>query len=642
MGWVLLDGGWWRDRRQALRHDLLAGLLAAIVALPLGLGYTIAAGIDPAIGIYAAIIAGFAAMFGGSEYMVSGPSGGLVVLILTVVSVAGMDGLVLATLLAGVILFLMGVFRLGKIVEYIPSPMIIGYMAGTAGIIFFGQLTNVLGTVPAYPAGVSFARKAWLAVQTVPDARLPALILAALTIVILVLIPRYGKRVPASVVALVVATLLSVALPDYFAVRTIGDLAPIPASFPLPHLPVVTWPLLATVLPTAFAIAILVAIESLMTAVVADGITGKRHDSNKELIGQSVANVACALFGAIPTDGALSRTAANIDAGATSRLAAVFHGAFLLAFLLLVGGIIDLVPLAALAGLLLFIAYNMVDWNSLRRLFRTPLSDVALLLTTFLLTVFVSLTVALEVGAILAAVLFMKRISDLYRLEELESKGEGAQAFQHPDISIYTVYGPLFFGAASRFDQEIAWAPGGRKPIKILRMSDVPVIDATGMNFLLSTAKKHRKAGGAVLFAAVHPDVLRVLRSSGILEEIGEDRFYPTTKAALRAALALAHRRKGEPETMPDEELATYDLAAIDERERHAMPTRDKDPVEDILDSLGVTYIAGVGHKTITRTIEAGEVAISATMGAGKNVIGKTATKVIDATTKPLRRKNKK
>ena len=588
--------------------------------------------------------------------MISGPSGGLVVLILSVTALAGMDGLILATLLAGIILLLMGVFRLGKVVEYIPSPMIIGYMAGTAGIIFFGQLANVLGTTPLYPAGVSFARKAWLVLQTVPDVHLPSLLLAALVLAILLVLPRYSKRIPASVVALLVATLLMIALPSFFAVRTIGDLAPIPSGIPLPHLPVITWDLFKLVLPIAFSLAILVAIESLMTAVVADGLTGKRHDSNQELIGQSVANLACALFGAIPTDGALSRSAANIDAGATSRLAAVFHGLFLLAFLLVAGWMLAIIPLPALAGLLLFIAYNMVNWSALRRLFKTPLSDVVLLLTTFLLTVFVSLTVALEVGAVLAAVLFMKRISDLYHLEELESKNPGAQSFQHPDISIYTVYGPLFFGAASRFDQEIAWAPGGRKPIKILRMADVPVIDATGMNFLLSTAKRHRKTGGEVLFAAVHPDVLRVLRTSGILDEIGQDRFYPTTKAALRAALGIARRRKGEEGPVPEAEVARYDLSMVDAQERRATPTRDKDPVEDILDNFGITYLADfsqrtfaktveLGHGAISTTVEAGKDALNTTVDVGREVVSRTAdatTKVLDATTRPLRRKRRR
>jgi SulP family sulfate permease len=606
-------GVWWRARKETLREDIVAGLIVAVVALPLAIGFAIASDVPPAMGVTTAIVAGFfAALFGGSSYQISGPTGAMVVVILSVVHAHGVSGLVAATLLAGAMLILMGIFRLGKIIEYIPSPVIVGFTAGIATIIFFGQVGNALGVAPTHTADASFVERTVATLALAPDASMPAIILLAITVAVLVLMPRLSRRIPGGIVAVAVATALVMLFPTFFHVGTVADVGEIPRSLPMPQLPHIDLAMLRSLLPAALTIAALAAIESLLSAVVADSLTDTRHKPNRELVGQGIANVMSSLFGGMPATGAIARTATNVRNGGRSNLAAVFHAFFLLLLVLVAAPLAVRIPLAALAGILMFVAFNMVEWERVLLIFRTPLSDVAVMLTTFLLTVFVDLTVAIEVGLVLAALLFMKRMSDLYHIESLEHRqGAGGQVLAHPDISIYTVQGPLFFGAASRFDQAVANAPGGHKPIKIIRMKHVPVIDATGLNFLESTVHKHRKRGGAVLFAAVHPNVLRVIRDAGLGEKLGREHFFPTTRAALAHALRLAHRRRNQSETVTAQELARYDLSQFDAEELGAMRTTDTDPVREALDSLGVTYVADIGQrtlkagsKTIRRTIK--------------------------------------
>jgi sulfate permease, SulP family len=599
----------WKGRAKTFKEDLVAGLIVAIVALPLAIGFAIASGVDPAMGVYTAIVAGFfAAVFGGSEYQVSGPTGAMVVVILSVMAKYGFEGLILATFLAGIILLLLGALRLGKIIEYIPSPVIVGFTAGIACIIFFGQINNFFGISPKYPAGAEFIQKTFISMAHITSANVAALGLAALTILILAFMPILNKkmnwRIPGSIVAIVVA--MAVMFSFNLHVALVKDIGEIPRGLPMPQMPHFTWELIIFVLPGALTIAALAAIESLLSAVVADGLTDTRHNPNKELAGQGIANMMSAVFGGMPATGAIARTATNIRNGAKSRFAAIFHAIFLLLFVLAIGGLAAMIPLAALAGILMFVAFNMVEWERIILIFKTPLSDVVVMLTTFLLTVLVDLTVAIEVGLVLAALLFMKRMSDLYRVEEFEAKDDKnnvVKNFKHPDISIYTMNGPLFFGAASRFDQVVANTPGGHKPIKIIRMKYVPVIDATGLNFIEGTYHKHRKRGGVVLFSGVHPDVMRVIADSGLDERIGADHFFPTTRAALVHALKHAHRLHKEREDVTQEELKRYDLTTFDLQESLRVDaTHDKDPVQDALDAVGVTKAQRLGKKALKQT----------------------------------------
>ena len=650
--WFSTMKGWLAERRSTLKEDLLAGLIVAIVALPLAIGFAIASDVPPAMGVWTAIIGGFvAAVFGGSEYQVSGPTGAMVVVILTVVHAHGVGGLILATFLAGIILLLLGILRLGKVIEYIPSPVIVGFTAGIATIIFFGQLNNFLGIAPSYPEGAEFIGKTFISIGHIAQASIPAVLLAVITLVILIILPRISKRIPGGIAAVVITTLLATAFGGFFAVKTVGDIGAITPALPDIAIPGLSWSLIKDLLPAALTIAVLAAIESLLSAIVADSLTDSRHRPNRELVGQGLANCACALFGGMPATGAIARTATSIRNGAKSRVASASHAVFLLLFVLLAAPLAMRIPLATLAGILMFVAYNMVEWERILFITKTPLSDIAVMLTTFLLTILVDLTVAIEVGLVLAALLFMKRMSDLYNLEELEGEDSSTsqqvvRKFRHPDISIYTVSGPLFFGAASRFDQRVATTPGGHKPIKIIRMKHVPVIDATGLTFLQATVHKHKKIGGVVLFSTVQPGVLRSIERAGLIDTFGRQHFFPTTRQALRHALAHAHRRRGEAESVTEEELASYHLSHLDLEESQADPaTRDKDPVEEILDSVGVTRIGEISQEAIHKTIEAGGVAFDATVEAGKEAVAMTVdatARVIDASTRPLRRKKKR
>jgi sulfate permease, SulP family len=630
--------------RDVLQADIIAGLIVAIVALPLAIGFAIASGVDPSMGIYAAIVGGLvAALFGGSEYNISGPTGAMVVVILSVVASHGIEGLILATLLAGIILLLLAFLKLGKIIEYIPSPVIVGFTAGIATIIFFGQLNNFLGISPAYPADAGFITKLFISFAHVLEANIAAAVLAALTILILVLSRKYLRRIPGSLLAVVITMGLVFLFPAFFHVRVVADVGTIPHTLPIPHLPQWSWELIRALLPAALTIAALAAIESLLSAVVADGMTDTRHKPNKELFGIGLANVGSSLFGGLPITGAIARTATNVRNGGRTRMAAIFHAVFLFIAVFFVAALASKIPLATLAGILMFVAFNMVEWERVFLIFRTPLSDVAVMITTFLLTVLVDLTVAIEVGLILAAILFMKRMSDLYNVQELEAKPKEhsiAYEFDHKDISIYTISGPLFFGAASRIDQALGETPGGHKKIKVIRMRNVPVIDATGLNFLEGTVHKHKKMGGIVLFSGVQPNVMSVIRSAGIEQRIGADHFFGTTRQALAYAIRYSATQQGVPQQDIEAELAKYNLIAVEAEDSAAhISVRDHDPVKEILDSVGVTTMAELGQETVEKTVrETRRVRKSVTRGV--RAVGKAAVESVSG--KPTKKKRRK
>ena len=591
------------------KADLVAGLIVAIVALPLAIGFAIASGVPPVMGVYAAIIGGLvAAIFGGSDFQISGPTGAMVVVILAVISKYGMDGLILATFIAGIILLLLWLFNLGKAIEYIPHPVIVGFTAGIAVLIFFGQLNNFFGINPSYPIDAGFFTKTIISLSNFLHANIYAVIITLVTIAILIVMRRVSKKVPGSIVAVVLGLIAAYFLNGYMHIKTVGDVGIIPSTIPMPHIPSVTWELVTFVLPAALTIAALAAIESLLSAVVADGMTEKKHDSNKELRGQGLANIASALFGGLPVTGAIARTATNIRNGGKTRLVGIIHALILLAILLLLGGIFSHIPLAVIAGILMYVAFNMVEWNLVFEIFKMPLSDVVVMIITFGLTIFVDLTVAIEVGIVLAALLFMKRMGDLYNVEEHafndpdETKitHEVVQKFHHPDISIYTLNGPLFFGAAARLDQELSNTPGYHKPIKIIRMKYVPVIDASGIAALKAIVHKHMRMKGVVLFSTVQPQVYILMEKSGLIEDVGKENIFRRTSHAFRQALMLAHKMKGEDDRITSEETKRYDLTNIDADDKVIHKLNDRDPVENMIRGTGI-------HKLPKNTIAAGK-----------------------------------
>lgn len=636
MGLFYKTKEYFNERKENFKDDLIAGFIVAIVALPLAIGFAIASDVTPAMGVYTAIIAGFvAAVFGGSEFQVSGPTGAMVVVILSVVHAYGIGGLILATLIAGVILILMGILKLGKIIEYIPSPVIVGFTAGIGVIIFFGQLNNFFGTSPVYPEEAEFFSKTLISLQHAVNFNIGAVILALITIALLVMIPRITRKVPGSIVAVTITTLAVFLFPSFFHVKTVGDIGTIPTGLSLPTIPHINLEIIMHLLPAALTIAALAAIESLLSAVVADGMTGTKHNPNKELFGQGFANIASALFGGMPATGAIARTATNIRNGAKSRFAAIFHAIFLLGMILIIAPLATKIPLAALAGILMFVAFNMIEWERIFLMIKMPLSEVTVMFVTFLLTVFIDLTTAIEVGFILAAILFMKRMSSLYNIELMENQGEPDNAkdlirnFRHPEISIYTINGPLFFGAASRFDQEFTSNLGGQKPIKIIRMKYVPVIDATGLYFLESTYKKHRKKGGVVLFSKVQPDVLKIIKDTGLYEEIGKEHFFNSTREALKHALRHAHKFHEENESVTEEELAKYNISKSDFEEENEVEinTEDVDPVEEMLEGVGIKKVTRVTKKGMTHAASITKNGITGATKATKKGIAE-ATKI--------------
>jgi SulP family sulfate permease len=590
------------------KSDFVAGLIVAIVALPLAIGFSIASGVSPIMGIYAAIIGGlFASIFGGSQYQISGPTGAMVVIILSVASKYGVNGLILATLLAGVILILLSVLKFGKAIEYIPHPVIVGFTAGIAVLIFFGQLNNFFGINPIYPEGADFLTKTLVSFGNIFNANIYALILTLITIAILYFMPKISKKIPGSIVAVTFGLIVAYLFNNKFHLKIVGDIGEILSVLPMPHIPLITWDLVVFVMPAALTIATLAAIESLLSAVVADGMTGSKHDSNKELRGQGIANIASALFGGLPVTGAIARTATNIRNGGKTRAVGIIHAIILLLIILLLGPLFSNIPLAVIAGILMYVAFNMVEWSLVLEILKMQLSDVTVMIVTFGLTVFVDLTVAIEVGIVLAALLFMKRMGDLYKVEEHafndpdETKytHEVVQKFHHPDISIYTLNGPLFFGAAAKLDQELSNTPGRHKHVKIIRMKYVPVIDASGIAALKAIVKHHERMKGIVLFSTIQPQVYKLMEKSGMIDSIGKENFFKRTSHAFKYALIVSHKLRDEPAVITDEDIKKYDLTNMDADDKLVSTLNDTDPVEEILKNTGI-------HTISKHTIDAG------------------------------------
>ena len=527
------------------RNNLLAGLVVGIVALPLAMAFAIASGARPEQGLYTAIVAGtLTSLFGGTRVQISGPTGAFIAVLSVITTQHGIAGLQVATLMAGVILMVFGIARLGAVIKYIPGPVIVGFTAGIGLIIFVGQWKDFFGLAPA-ASGVRFHEKLWSLIQAFRTIGLATTGLGVLSLAILLLGQRYLKRIPAPLVALVVVTGIQ-SLFHFGGVATIGSaFGGIPRTLPAFAWPSLDFARVLSLVGPAFTIALLGAIESLLSAVVADGITGNRHDSNQELIGQGIANIVAPLFGGFAATGAIARTATNIRNGATGPLAGLVHSAFLISVILLLAPLASAIPLCCLSAVLFVVAWNMSDLPHVTRLLRgAPKVDVGILLLTFFLTVFVDLVVAVNVGVIVAALFFMRRMADSVSVEQQVSAppalgAADPQLAAMKGVVIYSIDGPFFFGVAEKLQRTLEHIQRPATTL-ILRLGNVPFVDATGIFAIEEIITDFKRHGSTVMLVEVRPNVRHKLARGGIVEQIGLNNVVDTLEHALSRAQALA------------------------------------------------------------------------------------------------------
>jgi SulP family sulfate permease len=535
--------------RGQIRNNVMAGVVVGVVALPLAMAFAIASGARPEQGLYTAIVAALlTSLFGGTRVQISGPTGAFVAVLAIITAQHGIAGLQIATLMAGVILLVMGAARLGVVIKYIPDPVIAGFTAGIAIIIFVGQWKDFLGLTPL-PTGLHFHEKLWALVQALPTLNLATTGLALLALVILSLGTKHLGRVPAPLAAMVVVTVVQ-SIFHFDGVATIGSaFGGIPHVLPTLAFPSVSAVQVISLVGPAFTIALLGAIESLLSAVVADGMVGTRHDSNQELIGQGIANLVAPLFGGFAATGAIARTATNIRNGATSPLAGVVHSGFLILVILVLAPLASAIPLCCLSAILFVVAWNMSEARHVIRLVRgAPRTDATILLLTLFLTVFVDLVVAVNVGVILASLLFMRRMAESVSVEHqnVESAGgqpAGADNRANSGVVVYSIEGPFFFAAAEKLESTLQHIQRPATTL-VLRMGNVPFIDTTGMLALEEIITDFSRHGAPVLLTEVRPTVRRKLQRSGVLDRLGADNIYDTLDAALvraRTALLTPH-----------------------------------------------------------------------------------------------------
>lgn len=543
--------------KQQFYADIMSGIIVGIVALPLAIAFGIASGVTPEKGLYTAIIAGFIiSVFGGSKVQIGGPTGAFIVIVYGIVQEFGVTGLAVATIIAGIMLIAMGVFRLGTVIKFIPYPVIVGFTSGIALTIFATQVKDLLGLqIDKVPA--DFIHK-WLSYgQNIQTINPLSVAIGILTIIIISVSPRFSKKIPGSLIAIILLTVGAYILRNHFGIQgieTIGDRFSINPSLPTAAAPKINFDIIRMLLPTAFTIAMLGAIESLLSATVADGVTGDRHNSNTELIAQGIANMVTPIFGGIPATGAIARTMTNINNGGRTPVAGIVHAVVLLLILLFLGGLTKHIPMACLAGVLMVVAYNMSEWRTFKSLLKTPKSDVAVLLTTFLLTVIFDLTIAIEVGLLLAIVLFMRRISEttsvsMFRKEVNESEYiEGnveSEKLQLPEgVEVYEIEGPFFFGIANKFEETMQQI-GDYPKIRIIRMRKVPFIDSTGVHNLEIFIRLSKAAKVQLLLSGVNDKVRNVLIKAGIEEKLGAENICSTINEALTRAGELIKSKPG-------------------------------------------------------------------------------------------------
>jgi SulP family sulfate permease len=537
--------------RKHIANNVLAGVVVGVVALPLAMAFAIASGARPEQGLYTAIVACLlTSLFGGTRLQIAGPTGAFIAVLSIITAQHGIGGLQIATFMAGIILVAFGAARLGAVIKFIPSPVIVGFTAGIGVIIFVGQWKDFFGLSPA-PSGLHFHEKLIVLAQALPTINWATTALALLALAILIAGPRYLKRIPAPLVAMIAIT----AIQSYFhfqGVATIGSaFGGIPRTLPSFALPSIQLAQVISLVGPAFTIALLGSIESLLSAVVADGMAGTKHNSNQELIGQGIANIVAPLFGGFASTGAIARTATNIRNGATSPLAGMVHSGFLILVVLLLSPLASAVPLCCLSAILFVVAWNMSELPHVIRLVRgSPATDVAVLVITLSLTVFVDLVVAVNVGVILAALFFMRRMSLAVNVEaQVESTAENNADNKlppgplPPGVVVYSIEGPLFFGAAEKLERTLAHIQRPATTL-ILRMSQVPFVDATGISAIDEIITDFLKHDAAVLLSEVRPNVLHKLERAGLVRKLGADNLTATLALALKRVEAIDTMRE--------------------------------------------------------------------------------------------------
>jgi sulfate permease len=536
----------------------MAGIIVGIVALPLAIAFGIASGVSPEKGLITAIIGGFIVSFlGGSNVQIGGPTGAFIVIVYSIIQNYGLEGLAIATVMAGLILVLMGCFRLGTIIKYIPYPIVIGFTSGIALTIFTTQIKDLFGlTMAEVPA--DFISK-WIAYfRSFNTVNWSSLIVGIVSILLIILTPKISKKIPGSLVAIIIMTIVTYILKETFnitGIETIGDrFSNISNDVPEPQPLSINMNTINQLLSPAFTIAILGAIESLLSATVADGVTGDQHNSNTELIGQGVANIVVPFFGGIPVTGAIARTMTNINNGGRTPIAGIIHAIVLLLIFLFLMPLIKLVPMACLAGVLIIVSYNMSGWRTVRSLLKTPKSDVAVLLTTFILTVVFNLTIAIEIGLLLAVLLFLRRVSENVQVSVLKDEldiAQGTESTQHETldiakgIEVYEIDGPFFFGVATKFD-ELMHNMGDKPLVRIIRMRKVPFIDSTGLHNLEILVESSHREKIHVILSGVNPKVHETIKRARLNSIIGDEYIFDHITKAVTAANKLAEELSHE------------------------------------------------------------------------------------------------
>lgn len=531
------------DKEQFLK-DITAGLIVGIVAIPLAIAFAIASGVSPEKGLITAIVGGFfISALGGSRVQIGGPTGAFIIIVYGIVQQYGVNGLMVATVMAGIILIIMGLARFGSVIKFIPHPVVVGFTSGIALIIFLSQIKDFFGLhVQKIPS--EFFEKISTLGEHLNEINYSAFSIGAGSLLIMIFWQKISRKIPGSLVAIVLSTLAVIVF--NMPVETIGSrFGEISASFHFISLAGINFGTIQKLIMPATTIAMLAAIESLLSAVVADGMIGGKHRSNMELVAQGIANIASPLFGGIPCTGAIARTATNIKNGGRTPVAGIAHAFVLLLIMLFFGRFARLIPLPALSAILIIVAYNMSEWRTFRSVLKSPRSDVIVLLTTFGLTVIIDLTVAIEIGMLLAVFLFMRRMALVSNVgvitRELQDEEESVDPMAidkksvPESVEVYEINGPFFFGAVEKFKEAVKIIDNPPR-VRIIRMRNVPAIDATGIHVIEDIMNASRNAGTRILFSGVHAQPLMAFTNSGLLEKIGEENIFSNIDETLKAA----------------------------------------------------------------------------------------------------------
>ena len=538
--------------RKTFTADIMAGIIVGIVALPLAIAFGIASGVTPEKGIITAIVAGLIiSIFGGSKVQIGGPTGAFIIIIYGIIQQYGMEGLAIATFMAGVFLVLLGVLKLGTIIKYIPYPIVVGFTSGIAVTIFTTQVKDLFGlTMATVPS--DFIEKWGAYISSFHTLDMWSTIIGLASVVVIAITPKFSKKIPGSLIAIIVMTIAALLLKQYAGVttiETIGDRFTISNQLPDAAVPAMNWETIKRLVSPAFTIAILGAIESLLSATVADGVTGDHHDSNTELVAQGIANIASPLFGGIPATGAIARTMTNINNGGRTPVAGIIHAIVLLLIFLFLMPLAQYIPMACLAGVLVVVSYGMCGWRSFKALIKNPKSDVTVLLITFFLTIIFDLTIAIEAGLVIACLLFMRRMAentDVRILTEEIDLNEDADIKQGnlehltipKGVEVYEINGPYFFGAGNRFEDIMA-TMGDRPKVRIIRMRKVPFIDSTGIHNLTNLCETSQREGIQIVLSGVRPKVQATLHKARFDELVGTDNICSHISIALERAKEL-------------------------------------------------------------------------------------------------------